>query len=239
MTGSDQPIALVTGASRGIGAATALELAAQGWRVVATARAQSALERLDDAIQERTGARATLVPLDLTDFDGIDRLGAALFERFGRIDGLVSCAGDLGLLTPSFEAQPRMVERVIAVNLTANQRLIRSMHPLLRAAPAGRAVFLTSGATQSLRAYWGPYAASKAGLEALVKVYAAEIAAVTAIKVNLLDPGPTRTRMRAAAFPGEDPMSLKPPETVAKRIVELLAPDLSAHGERFVMSRVE
>ncbi|MBI1186241.1 MAG: SDR family NAD(P)-dependent oxidoreductase [Alphaproteobacteria bacterium] len=222
-------LALVTGASRGIGRALALALAAAGVRVIAVARAQRALEELDDAIRA-AGGEATLVPLDLKDGDGIDRLGATIYERWGRLDALAACAGVLGPLTPAHQATPGVMHEVIAVNLLSNHRLIRAMHPLLRAAPDGRAVFVSSGIVARPRAYWGPYAASKAGLEALVKCYAAEVA-ITPIRVNLFNPGATRTAMRAKAYPGEDPMSLKTPEEVAARIVPLLSPDCRRNGE--------
>lgn len=227
---SPKPVALVTGASRGIGRAVAVALARGGWRVVATARSQKALEQLDDEIRAG-GGECTLAPHDLKDFDGIDRLGAALFERFGRLDGLVACAGVLGDLTPVAQARPPMMNEVIAVNLVANQRLIRSMDPLLRAAPAARAVFTTSGAAKNVRGFWGPYGASKAGLEALVNAYAQEVA-ITPIRVNLLDPGPTRTAMRYKAFPGEDPTTLNTPEDVATLFVQMLSPAETRHGER-------
>ncbi len=194
MSDTEKKVALVTGASRGIGRAVALALAANGWQVVCTARSQKELEQLDDEIR-KAGGEATLVPLDIKDFDGIDRLGGALHERFGRLDGLVSCAGVLGDLTPIAQGRPAMVSEVIAVNLVANQRLIRSMDPLLRAAPAARAVFTTSAAARSGRAFWGHYAASKAGLEALVNAYAQEIS-ITPIKENLRDPGAVRTARR-------------------------------------------
>lgn len=224
-----KPIALVTGASRGIGRAVALELARQGWRVVCAARSQKALEALDDEIKA-LGGEATLVPLDLRDFDGIDRLGGALFERFGKLDGLAACAGALGALTPAHQASPALMDDVMGVNFTANQRLIRAMHPLLRAADAGRAVFISSGAARDPKAYWGPYAASKAALEALVRCYAAENA-ITPIKANLFNPGPVRTAMRAKAFPGEDPMTLPTPEDVAPAIAKMLRADYAASGE--------
>jgi NAD(P)-dependent dehydrogenase (short-subunit alcohol dehydrogenase family) len=226
-------IALVTGASRGIGRAAAIALAQAGWHVVATARAQRALEALDDEIRA-AGGQATLVPLDLKDGDGIDRLGAAIFERWGRLDGLAACAGVLGPLTPAHQATPGVMEEVYAVNLFANQRLIRSLHPLLRASDAGRAVFLTSLAARFAPAYWSPYSSSKAALDALVRTYAAEVA-ITPIRVNLLDPGSVRTAMRAKAFPGEDPMSVKPPEDVAPEIVALLSPECARNGERIEM----
>ena len=224
----DKPIALVTGASRGIGKAVALELARQGWRVVAAARAQKALEQLDDHIRE-LGGEATLVPLDLRDGAAIDQLGAALYERFGKLDALAACAGVLGSLTPTHQITPAIMDETMSVNFTANWRLIRALHPLLRAADAGRAVFVTSGASRNLRAYWSPYSASKAALDALVTCYARELE-VTPIKANLFNPGPTRTAMRAKAFPGEDPMTLPTPEDVAPSIVQMLQPSYEQNG---------
>ena len=229
MSGDKGRIALVTGASRGIGRAVALELSRRGWRVVCLARAQKALEALDDEIKADGKGEATLVPLDLTDYSGIDRLAAALHERFGRIDALASCAGALGALTPAHQATPAVMEETTAVNYLANQRLIRAMHPLLRASDAGRAVFLTSGVSRNPRAYWGPYAASKAALDALVMCWAAELE-VTPIKANILNPGPTRTSMRAKAFPGEDPMTLPAPEELAPAIAQMLEPAYSENG---------
>ena len=229
MSRHDRRIALVTGASRGIGRAVALDLARQGWRVVCVARAQKALEALDDEVKADGAGEATLVPLDLSDYAGIDRLAAALHERFGKLDALASCAGALGALTPAHQATPAIMEETTAINYLANQRLIRAMHPLLRASDAGRAVFLTSGASRDPRAYWAPYAASKAALDALVKCWAAELE-VTPIKANLLNPGPTRTAMRAKAFPGEDPMSLPSPEEVAPAIVAMLQPGYRENG---------
>lgn len=226
----EQRIALVTGASRGIGRAVALEAARQGFRVVAVARAQKALEKLDDEIKA-AGGEATLVPLDLKDLGSIDKLGAALFERFGRLDALAGCAGVLGALTPAHQATPKIMDEVMAVNFIANQALIRAMHPLLKISDAGRAVFLTSGATSSLRAYWGPYSASKAALEALVLTYAKELE-VTPIKANLFNPGATRTAMRAKAFPGENPDTLPPPDAVAPAIVAMLQPGYQENGAR-------
>ncbi|MDP8915927.1 MAG: SDR family NAD(P)-dependent oxidoreductase, partial [Pseudomonadota bacterium] len=188
-------IALVTGASRGIGRAAALALAKAGAHVVATATNQGGLEELDDEVRAATGLPATLVPLDLKDGDGVDRLGGALFERWGKLDVLVAAAGVLGPLSPLAHVEVKDWTRVLSVNLTANWRLIRSMDPLLQATDAGRAVFLTSGAASRPRAFWGPYAVSKAALEALVKTYADEIES-TRVRAALLDPGPTRTRMR-------------------------------------------
>jgi NAD(P)-dependent dehydrogenase (short-subunit alcohol dehydrogenase family) len=228
MSVQDQRIALVTGASRGIGRAVARELARRNWRVVAVARSQKALEALDDDIRA-AGGEATLAPMDLRDYAAIDQLGAALFERFGRLDGLAACAGALGALTPVHQATPSLIEEVIGVNFTANWRLIRAMHPLLRASDAGRAVFVTSGASRRPRAYWAPYAAAKAALDTLVQCYAGELE-VTPIKANLFNPGPARTAMRAKAFPGEDPMTLPTPEEIAPAIADMLAPAYAANG---------
>lgn len=225
---SEKRIALVTGASRGIGRAVAVELARRGWRVVAVARAQKALEALDDEIKALNG-ETTLVPLDLRDGAAIDQLAAALFERFGKLDALAACAGVLGALTPAHQAAPALMDEVVAVNFMANWRLVRALHPLLRASDAGRAVFLTSGAARDPQAYWGPYAASKAALDAFVTSYAAELN-ITPVKANLFNPGPTRTTMRAKAFPGEDPMTLPAPEEVAPAICGMLAPSYAQNG---------
>lgn len=225
---TDQRIALITGASRGIGRAVALELARRNWRVVAAARAQKALEKLDDEIRN-LGGEATLVPLDLRDGAAIDQLGAALYERFGKLDGLAACAGVLGSLTPAHQVTPAVMDEAMAVNFAANYRLIRALHPLLRAADAGRAVFVTSGASRNLRAYWSPYSASKAALDALVTCYARELE-VTPIKANLFNPGPTRTSMRAKAFPGEDPMTLPTPADIAPSICDMLDPAYQQNG---------
>jgi NAD(P)-dependent dehydrogenase (short-subunit alcohol dehydrogenase family) len=222
-------IALVTGASRGIGRATALALAKGGAHIVAMARTQGGLEELDDEIKAAGGA-ATLVPADIKDYAAIDRLGAAIFERWGRLDILVGNAGVLGKLSPLGHIDPKVWDDVMAVNLTANWRLIRSLDPLLRASDAGRAVFVTSGLAYKCFAYWGGYSVSKAALEALVKTYAAENA-TTAVRANLFSPGPVRTRMRAAAMPGEDPMTLPAPEEVAVQLLEMCAPDFSGQGE--------
>ncbi len=216
-------IALVTGASRGIGQALALGLARAGAHVVATARTQAGLEELDDAVLAATGAHATLVPLDITDGDGLDRLGAALYERFGKLDILISNAGDLGLLTPLAHLEPKVWDRALAVNATATYRVIRAMDPLLRQAEAARAVFLTTGAATAPRAFWGAYAATKAAMESLVQVYADEVD-TTAIRCTLLGPGPLRTRMRMQAFPGEDPADLTPPEALVPLLLELVKP---------------
>jgi NAD(P)-dependent dehydrogenase (short-subunit alcohol dehydrogenase family) len=224
-------IALVTGASRGIGYATALALAKAGARIVAVARTVGGLEELDDAIRALGGA-ATLVPLDLKDYVGIDRLAPALHERFGRLDVLIGNAGVLGPLSPLGHVEPTAWDDVIAVNVTANWWLIRAFDPLLRRSEAGRVVFVSCGVAAQATAYWGPYAASKAALEVLARTYAAETA-TTKVRVNVLVPGPIRTRMRAQAFPGEDPMTLETPDKVADRIVELCLPSLQESGKLY------
>lgn len=221
-------IVLVTGASRGIGAATALACAAQGAHLVLLARTRGGLEELDDRIQAAGGA-ATLVPMDLTQGDRIDALGASLFQRFGRLDGWVSCAADPGLLTPVSHLDPPVLGRVLAVNLIANQRLMRSLEPLLRAAPAGRAVLLTDGTGRD-SAFFSAYASSKRALEALVRAWAAELRR-TPIRINLVDPGPTATRLRAHLFPGEDRARLAAPEAAAASVLPLLTADCIRHGE--------
>jgi NAD(P)-dependent dehydrogenase (short-subunit alcohol dehydrogenase family) len=224
-------IALVTGVSRGIGAATALALARMGAHVVAVARTVGGLEELDDGIRA-AGGTATLVPLDLTDTDGILRLAAALQERYQRLDILIGNAGLVGPSSPLDHVQPKDWDQVMAVNVTANWHLIRAMNALLRASDAGRAVFLSSGAAHNMRAYRGPYSVSKAALEALVRTYAAETE-TTPVRVNLVNPGPTRTRMRAQVMPGEDPMTLPPPEAVAEKIVALCLPGFKETGRLY------
>lgn len=223
-------IAVVTGASRGIGHAVAKALAADGAHVIAIAREKSvaALEALDDEIKA-AGGSATLVPMDLSDYPAIDRLGAAIHERWGRLDILIGNAGLLGSLSPLGHITPKDWDQVMAVNLTANWRLIRSLDPLLRRSDAGRAVFVTSGAANKAIAYWGLYAASKAALEKLVEIYAAETVK-TPLKVNLIDPGPIRTGMRAKAFPGEDPDSLATPADIAPLFLEMASPDYRQTG---------
>ncbi len=227
----DGRVAVVTGASRGIGRAAALALAEAGAHVIAVARTQGALEELDDAVRQR-GASATLVPLDLTDYDGIDRLGAAINERWKRLDIVVGNAGILGNLMPVGHITPKVWDQVMAINVTANWRLIRSLDPLLQMSDAGRAIFVSSGAASKCRAYWGPYSVSKAALEALVRTYAAETAN-TRIRAMLLNPGPLRTSMRAAAMPGEDPDTLKTPEDLAPHIVRLASPASEDSGKLY------
>ena len=224
-------IALVTGASRGIGAALALQLAQAGAHVVAVARTVGGLEELDDQIKA-AGGSATLVPLDIKDMDGIARLALALHDRYGRLDVLVGNAGVLGPLSPLGHVEPEDWNNILAVNITANWQLIRTMDPLLKAAPAARAVFISSALSWLGRAYTGPYAASKAALNALVQVYAAETA-TTNVKVNAFNPGPTRTRMYASGWPGVDPETLPPPEDVVKALVPLCLPSFTESGRLY------
>ena len=236
MSTTSGAVALVTGASRGIGRSAARALAGAGYHVVAVARSQKALEGLDDEIA-KAGGHASLVPMDLKDYEAIDRLGGVIFERWGKLDALCANAGVLGELMQVGEAHPKMVEEVFATNVLANQRLIRSVDRLLRLAePRGRAVFLTSGAVGASRAFWGTYAASKAALEALVLAYATEVE-FAGVKANLLDPGATRSAMRYKAYPGEDQDTLKSPDVAAAKIVEMLAPDYPETGARVTLPR--
>ena len=222
-------IALITGASRGIGAAVAERFAGEGAHLVLAARTIGGLEEVDDAVRAARGS-ATLVPVDLRDFVKIDELAAALFERWGRLDILVGNAAEFGVFSPLGHIDPETWTEVMDLNLTANWRLIRAMDPLLRAAPAGRAIFVTSGVARGVFPYWGPYAIGKAGLEMLVKIYAGEIAK-TRVRANLIDPGIVRTRLRARAFPGEDPRRLPPPESVADAFLTLALPECTRNGD--------
>jgi NAD(P)-dependent dehydrogenase (short-subunit alcohol dehydrogenase family) len=213
-------VALVTGASRGIGRAVALRYGKEGAQVIAFARTTGALEELDDEIRKAGGLPAVLINESLTDFDKIDQTGAALFQRFGRLDVLVGNAAMLGQLSPMGHYTPKMWTDVFNLNVHANWRLIRAMDPLLRLSDAGRAMFVTSGVARKVAMYWGPYAASKAALEQMVKIYAAEVAH-TQVKANIVDPGRVRTKMRALAYPGEDPQSLPAPEAITDIFVDL------------------
>jgi short-subunit dehydrogenase len=215
-------IALVTGASRGIGRASAIALAKAGAHVILVARTVGGLEETDDEIQ-KAGGSATLVPLNLRDFDAIDRLGASIYERWGKLDALLGNAGVLGQLTPLAHLEPKTFQEVMEVNVTANWRLIRSLDPLLRQSDAGRVLFVTSGAARKHIPFWGAYAMSKSALEILALTYAVECEP-TNIKVNLLNPGPMRTLMRKKAMPGENPEDLVKPEEVAFKVVEMLSP---------------
>ncbi|MBK18260.1 MAG: oxidoreductase [Rhodospirillaceae bacterium] len=225
MTGTEQRlsgrVALITGASRGIGAAVAKRYAAEGAKVILTARTVAGLEEVDDDIRAELGqdAQATLVPLDLENFEEIDKLTPAIAGRFGKLDILVGNAGLLGEMTPLVQIEPESWQQIIDINLTANWRLIRALQPLLLASKAGRAMFLTTGVAGG-RAYWGGYAISKTALEAMVITWAQEMAE-TALKVNLINPGAVRTSMRASAYPGEDPMSLPAPEEITDIFVDL------------------
>jgi NAD(P)-dependent dehydrogenase (short-subunit alcohol dehydrogenase family) len=224
-------IALVTGASRGIGYATAVALARAGAHVIALARTVGGLEELDDAVRA-AGSSTTLVPLDMRDYDGFYRLAAALHERYQRLDVLVGNAAVGGPRSPLGHVEPKAWDEVMAVNVTANWHLIRAMDPLLRRSSAGRAVFISSGAATHARAYAGPYSASKAALNALGRTYAAETTS-TPVRVNLFNPGPTRTRMRAQVMPGEDPTTLPTAEQVAEKILDLCLPSFGETGKLY------
>ncbi|MEM6558070.1 MAG: SDR family NAD(P)-dependent oxidoreductase, partial [Pseudomonadota bacterium] len=219
----EKRITLVTGASQGIGRAACLALAKADHHVIGLARSKKALESLDDEVQA-LGGSMTLIPFDLKDAAAFEPLGQAVAEKFGRLDGMLANAGLLGTIGPLQAGGERQFDEVIDVNLSANWRLIRVLDPLLRQSESPRALFVTSGVVPRPRAFWGPYQASKAGLEALVYAWADENAA-TSLRVNLFDPGATRTQMRADAMPGEDPMILPPPEDVAKHMVPLLDAD--------------
>lgn len=231
-------VVLITGASRGIGRAAALAFARSGDHVVALARTQGALEELDDeirALRPSEESPATLAPLDLRDHAAIDRLGEAIYRRWGRLDAFLGNAGTLGVLSPLHHVDPKEWDDVLAVNVTANWRLIRSLDPLLRNSPAGRVAFVTSGAASraDFRAYWGPYATAKAALDAIARTYAAETANTSNIRVTLINPGPLRTLMRAKAMPGEDPMTLRTPDELAPKIVEICSPTWAETGKLY------
>lgn len=228
-------LALITGASRGIGRAVARGFAGEGAHVVLLARSIAALEDLDDEIKAAGGA-ATLVKLDLRKGDQVDALGPSLYQRWGKLDILVANAGTLGPLSPIGHVTSEAWADVMETNVNANFRLIRTLDPLLRRAEAGRAVFVTSGAASASMAYWGPYATAKAALDALVKSWARELD-TTPVRANLLSPGPVRTAMRAKAFPGEDPMTLPAPEELLPLFLELVAPELATNGEIFRFRR--
>jgi NAD(P)-dependent dehydrogenase (short-subunit alcohol dehydrogenase family) len=225
-------IALVTGASRGIGRAVAIELARRGAHVIALARTQGGLEELDDEIRA-VGSEATLVPCDLRDFDALDRLGGAIHERWKKLDIFVGNAGVLGPVTPLGHVEPKQWDEVMAVNVTANWRLIRSLDPLLRASDAGRAVFVTSGvgSRATMTAYLGPYTISKSALDSLARMYAAETVNTSNVRVMIANPGPLRTKMRASLMPGEDPLSLRTPEEFAPHVADLCAPSSTETGK--------
>jgi NAD(P)-dependent dehydrogenase (short-subunit alcohol dehydrogenase family) len=230
-------VALVTGASRGIGAAVAVELARRGARCVLVARTQGGLEETDDAIRAAGGEAATLLPLDLQKrAQDIDMLGPSVMARFGRLDILFHAAGVLPKLTPVAHIQPRDMEESLAVNFSAAWRLIRTCDPPLRAAPAGRAVLLTDAAAQEPAAYWGLYGAAKAGMEHLVRCWAAEVA-TTPLRVLLADPGPVATQLRANAFPGQDPAAMPGPADVAAALADLCGPEAARHGETIRIGR--
>ena len=225
----DGSVALVTGASRGLGAAAAIELGRLGAHVVLTARTQGGLEDTDDAIRT-AGGSATLLPLDLKEAEPVDAIGPSLFQRFGRLDILVHAAAALGRLTPASHVMPRDWDDAVGVNLHASLRLIRTCEPLLRQAPAGRAVFVTDARARAPLAYWGIYGATKAAMEHLVLTWAQELR-ITNVRVNLFDPGVFRSRLRTHAFPGEDPTTLPGPDLVAPALAALCLPEEQRQGE--------
>jgi len=232
----DGKVALVTGASRGIGRAIAKALALQGAHVVATARTQGALEELDDEVRAAGGVPLSILPFDLDKQLGeIDTLGPTIYQRWQKLDIFVGNAGLLGPLSPLGHIKEGDWALTLQINLTANWRLIRTLDPVLKLSPAGRVLFVTSGAAQRARAYWGPYSVSKAGLDALAKTYAHENAS-TNIRVNLLDPGKIRTHMRAKAYPGEEPSTLPPPDVLVPLALSLLTPETTASGEIFTFA---
>ncbi len=222
-------IALITGASRGIGAAVAKAYAAAGAHVIVVARTQSGLEAVDDEIRA-AGGQATLLPLDLREYDKIDQMAFAIAQRFGRLDILVANAGVLGGLYPVGHMPPKMFEQVMATNFTVNWRLLRACDALLRVSEAGRVIVTTSSVASGTQPYWGPYAASKAALEALVRSYAGEVEK-TPIRVNMVDPGAVRTGLRATAFPGEDASRLPAPEQIAPMYLDLASAACRQHGQ--------
>jgi NAD(P)-dependent dehydrogenase (short-subunit alcohol dehydrogenase family) len=222
-------IALITGASRGLGAAIAESFAREGAHLVLTGRTVGGLEEADDRVRA-AGGSATLVPFDLRDFLKIDELAAALYERYGRLDILIGNAGEFGAFSPLGHIDPALWGEVVDLNLTANWRLIRAMDPLLRAAEHGRAVFVTTALARDALPYYGPYAVSKAGLETMIRIYAGEVAR-TRLRVNLIDPGVVRTRLRARIFPGENPAGLPSPEAIAEAFLPLVLEEWDRHGE--------
>ncbi|MGI9413064.1 MAG: SDR family NAD(P)-dependent oxidoreductase [Hyphomicrobiales bacterium] len=221
-------LAVITGASRGIGREIARVFAREGAHVLLLARTVGGLEEVDDEIRS-SGGSATLVPVDITDFEAIDRLGASIHERWGKLDILIGNAGLLGQLSPLGHIEPKTWEDVMAVNVTANWRLIRSLDPLLHQSDAGRAVFVTSRAATTCRPFWGVYSVSKAALDAMVKTYAGEVES-SSVRANLFNPGPVRTAMRAQAMPGEDPATLPAPQDVAEAFIALAEPACEANG---------
>ncbi|CCG08042.1 SDR family NAD(P)-dependent oxidoreductase [Pararhodospirillum photometricum] len=222
-------LCFITGASRGIGRAVARLFAAEGAHVIAMARTEGGLAELDDEIRTAGGIPPTLIKEDLTNFEALDQIGAALFERFGKLDVLVGNGGMLGTLTPMGHIKPKEWDKVLATNLTANYRLIRSFEPLLRQSDAGRAIFVTSGAADGRHPFWATYAVSKGALEVMVKTWATEMEK-TSLRVNLINPGRTRTGMRGEAYPGEDPETLPPPEDIAPAFLALAVPECACTG---------
>lgn len=222
-------VIVVTGASRGIGYFSAIEAAKRGAHVIAIARTVGGLEDVDDEIQA-AGGTATLVPMDLADGDAIDRMGRAIFERWGKLDGLLANAGMLGAISPVSHLDPKEVKKVFDLNVISNFRLVRSLEPLLKQSDAGRVVFVSSSSAYSCKPYWGLYAATKAALNAMAKSYAGENAN-TKLNINVVNPGPTRTQMRAKAVPGEDPDTIPHPREIAPKFIDLVSPEFAENGQ--------
>ncbi len=221
-------IVLVTGASRGLGAAVAAACAGEGAKLVLVGRTRGALEEVDDACRRAGGAEATIAVLDLTKGELVDALGGSLHQRFGHLDGLVACAAELGVVTPASHLEPKTFDRILALNLIANQRLIRSVDPLLRAAPNGRAVFVTDGGAGPSRPYWGSRRRRRPAWR--LWLWPMPPSAPTRVRVNLFDPGPMATRLRAQAYPGERPGAVPDPAAIAPQVIALLTPDCTSNG---------
>jgi NAD(P)-dependent dehydrogenase (short-subunit alcohol dehydrogenase family) len=232
---SSSPICLITGASRGIGAAVAVRLAKEGYELILAARDKAGLEQTDDAVRN-AGGKAWLVQLDLADPTQIEALSRAVFERYGRLDVLIGNAGVLGEITPIADSTPGEWEKTMTINVTANMHLIRCFDPLLKRAENPRAMFVTSGITEAVYPYWNAYAVSKCALDMMVKLYAAENEKTT-LRANLISPGIVRTRMRAQAMPGEDPDTLTPPEAMVDIFLKLASPELKETGKIFYAQR--
>ena len=232
-THENQRIALVTGASRGIGYAVAKRLAQEGVHIIATGRTVGALEQLDDEIFELTGSNITISPLDICDGNAVDMMAASIHDRFGKLDILVGCAGILGKLAPTAHYSPKQFETIVATNMTANWRLLRTFDAMLRQSENGRAIFITSNVSCDGRAFWSAYGASKAGLESLVKTYAQEVENISDIKANLINPGKVATALRTEAYPGEDATTLPTADSITDIFVKLISPNLKETGHIF------
>ena len=229
----NQRVALITGASRGIGYAVAKRLAQEGVHIIATGRTVGALEQLDDEIFGLTGSNITIAPFDICEGNTIDMIAASIHDRFGKLDILVGCAGILGKLAPTAHYSPKQFEAIIATNMTANWRLLRTFDAMLRQSENGRAIFTTSNVSCDGQAFWSAYGASKAGLESLVKTYAQEVQNISNVKANLINPGKVATKMRSEAYPGEDATTLPTADSITDIFIKLISPDLKETGQIF------